>query len=66
MIKKLIFLIFISIGLSTEWGTSFSVRTPNDVNKEFDYEFMTKIEKTDGYFTYLFKKDWERELVNHI
>ena len=54
MIKELL--------LSSILSFSVSTRTPNDVNEEFDYEFMTKIEKTDGYFTYLFKKDWEREL----
>jgi len=48
--------------LSSILSFSVSVRAPNDVNKEFDYEFMTKIEKTDGGLTYLFKKDWEREL----
>jgi len=54
MIKELL--------LSSILSFSVSTRTPNDATKQFDYEFMTKIEKTDGYFTYLFKKDWEREL----
>ena len=62
MIKKLIFLIFISIGLSTEWGTSVSVRTPNDESKPLDYELSIKLEDTDGKFKYLIKRDWEREL----
>ena len=58
------FLIFLllSFGLSTEWGTSFSVRTPNDNTKELDYELSVKLEDTDGKFQYLLKKDWEREL----
>ena len=43
-------------------STSFSVRTPNDDTKPLDYEFAIKAEKTDGNFTWLFKKDWEREL----
>ena len=30
MIKKLLLLTLVSFGLSTEWGTSFSVRTHND------------------------------------
>jgi len=52
----------ISLGFSTEWGTSFSVRTPNDNTKELDYEVSVKLEDTDGKFQYLLKKDWEREL----
>ena len=43
-------------------STSFSVRTPNDDTKPLDYEFAIKAEKTDGNFTWDFKKDWEREL----
>jgi hypothetical protein len=52
----------LSLGFSTEWGTSFSVRTPNDNTKELDYEVSVKLEDTDGKFQYLLKKDWEREL----
>ena len=48
--------------LSSVLSFSTSVRTPNDDTKPLDYEYMTKIEKTDGNLTYLFKKDWEREL----
>ena len=48
--------------LSSILSFSVSVRAPNDTEKAFDYELMTKIEKTDGGFTYLYKKDWEREL----
>jgi hypothetical protein len=43
-------------------STSFSVRTPNDDTKPLDYEYMIKAEKTEGNFTWLVKKDWEREL----
>ena len=43
-------------------STSFSVRSPNDATKPLDYEYMVKAEKTDGDFTWFFKKDWEREL----
>ena len=43
-------------------STSFSVRTPNDDTKPLDYEYMVKAEKTEGNFTWSFKKDWEREL----
>ena len=62
MIKKLLFLIFISIGLSTEWGISASVRTPNDDTKPLDYELSIKLEDIDGNINYLLKRDWEREL----
>ena len=62
MIKKIIFLLFFTLGLSTEWGTSFSVRTPNDDTKPLDYEVSIKLEDTNGKFRYLLKRDWEREL----
>ena len=45
-------------------STSFSVRSPNDATKPLDYEFMVKAEKTEGNFTWSFKRDWERELGN--
>ena len=48
--------------LATILSTSFSVRTPNDDTKPLDYEYMVKAEKTEGNFTWSFKKDWEREL----
>ena len=54
MIKELL--------LATIISTSISVRTPNDEDKPLDYEFAIKAEKTDGNFTWSFKKDWEREL----
>jgi hypothetical protein len=52
----------ISIGLSTEWGTSLSVRTPNDDNKPLDYELSIKLDDNEGKFRYNLKRDWEREL----
>ena len=54
MIKELL--------LATIISTSASVRTSNDDTKPLDYEFMTKIEKTEGNLTYIVKRDWEREL----
>ena len=62
MIKKLLLLTLLSFGMATEWGTSFSVRTPNEVDKPLDYEYSIKLEDTDGKLKYLFKRDWEREL----
>ena len=62
MIKKLLLLILVSFGMSTEWGTSVSVRTPNDNTHPLDYELSIKLEDTDGKFQYLLKRDWEREL----
>ncbi len=61
MVKYLLLLLF-SLGLSNEWGTSVSVRTPNDELKPLDYEFSIKFEDTNGKFRYLLKRDWEREL----
>ena len=43
----------ISLGLSSEWGTSISVRTPNDDIHPLDYELSVKLEDTDGKFRYL-------------
>ena len=62
MIKKLLLLLLVSFGLSTEWGTSFSVRTANDDTQPLDYELSIKLENTAGKFKYLLKRDWEREL----
>ena len=59
---RFLILLMLSIGLSTEWGTSFSVRTPNDDTKELDYEFSIKLEDTNDKIRYLLKRDWEREL----
>ena len=59
---RFLILLMLGLGFSTEWGTSVSVRTPNDNTKELDYELSVKLEDTDGKFQYLLKKDWEREL----
>ena len=60
--KNSLLILLFSIGLSAEWGTSVSVRTPNDDIHPLDYELSIKFEDTDGKFQYLLKKDWEREL----
>ena len=62
MIKKLLLLTLVSLSFSTEWGTSFSVRTPNEADKPLDYELSIKLNDTNGKFQYLLKRDWEREL----
>ena len=62
MIKKLLLALLVSVGLTAEFGTSFSVRTANDDSKPLDYELSIKIEDTNGKFQYLLKRDWEREL----
>ena len=40
-------ILLLSFGMATEWGTSLSVRTPNDTEKELDYEFSMKFEDTN-------------------
>jgi len=57
-----IILLLFSFCLTSEWGTSFSVRTPNDDTKPLDYEISVKLNDTNGKFRYLLKRDWEREL----
>ena len=52
----------ISLGLSSEWGTSVSVRTPNDDAQPLDYELSIKLDDNKGKFRYHLKRDWEREL----
>ena len=59
---KYFLLLFLSFGLSTEWGTSFSVRSANDNSKPLDYEVSIKLQDKDGKFQYFVKRDWEREL----
>ena len=59
---RLLIVLLLSLGMATEWGTSVSVRTPNDVEKELDYEFSIKLEDTNEKIRYLLKRDWEREL----
>ena len=60
--KQLLLILLVSLGLSAEWGTSVSVRTPNDETKPLDYEFSIKLNDTNGKIQYLLKRDWEREL----
>ena len=60
--KYLVYALIVSLGISAEWGSSISVRTPNDANKPLDYELSIKLEDTNGDFKYLIKRDWEREL----
>ena len=55
-------ILLLSFGMATEWGTSVSVRTPNDDNKPLDYELSIKLEDKNNNFKYLLKRDWEREL----
>ena len=62
MVKNILLAVLVSFGMATEWGTSASVRTPNDDTKPLDYEFSIKLEDTNGKFQYLLKRDWEREL----
>ena len=59
---RLLIVLLLSLGMTTEWGSSISVRTPNDTEKELDYEFSIKIEDTNDNIRYLLKRDWEREL----
>ena len=61
MVRYLL-LFLISLGLSAEWGTSVSVRTPNDDTKPLDYELSIKLDDNEGKFRYNLKRDWEREL----
>ena len=55
-------ILLLSLGLSSEWGTSVSVRTPNDNTKPLDYELSIKLDDNEGKFRYNLKRDWEREL----
>ena len=59
---KLLLILLFSLGLSTEWGTSVSVRTPNDNTHPLDYELSIKLDDNEGKFRYNLKRDWEREL----
>ena len=59
---RLLIVLLLSLGVATEWGSSISVRTPNDTEKELDYEFSIKLEDTNDKIRYLLKRDWEREL----
>ena len=42
MVKNILLAVLVSLGLSAEWGTSFSVRTPNDATKDSETIFLTK------------------------
>ena len=59
---RLLIVLLLSLGMATEWGSSISVRTPNDTEKDLDYEFSIKLEDTNDKIRYLLKRDWEREL----
>jgi len=48
--------------LSSIISTSVSIKTSNDDTKKHDYEYMFQIEKDADDFSYLLKRDWEREL----
>ena len=60
--KISLLLLLFSVGCSTEWGTSFSVRSANDDTKPLDYELSIKLYDNNGKFKYSLKRDWEREL----
>ena len=62
MVRNILLSLLVSLGFSTEWGTSFSVRTANDESKPLDYELSIKLEDKEGKFKYFIKRDWEREL----
>lgn len=59
---RFLILFMLSLGIASEWGTSVSVRTPNDDTQPLDYELSIKLNDTNGKFQYLLKRDWEREL----
>ena len=59
---RFLILLMLSLGLTSEWGTSVSVRTPNDETKPLDYELSIKLDDNEGKFRYNLKRDWEREL----
>ena len=59
---RFLILLMLSLGLSSEWGTTVSVRTPNDELKPLDYELSIELNDTNGKIQYLLKRDWEREL----
>jgi len=59
---RFLILLMLSLGLTSEWGTSVSVRTPNDDTQPLDYELSIKLDDNEGKFRYNLKRDWEREL----
>ena len=59
---KTLLILIVSFCFSAEWGTSFSVRTPNDDSQPLDYEIALKLQDDSGKLIYSIKRDWEREL----
>ena len=59
---RLLIVLLLSLGMATEWGSSISVRTPNDEEKELDYEFSIKLEDTNDKIRYLLKRDWGKRI----
>ena len=49
-------ILLLSFGLSAEWGTSVSVRTPNDDTQPLDYELSIKLDDNEGKFRYNLKE----------
>ena len=43
---KFLLILLMSFNIASEWGTSLSVRTPNDDTKELDYELSIKLNDT--------------------
>ena len=43
-------ILLLSLGIASEWGTSVSVRTPNDDTKPLDYELSVKLDDNEGKF----------------
>ena len=62
MVRNILLSLLVSLGFSTEWGTSFSVRTANDDSHPLDYELSIKLDDDEGKLKYHLKRDWEREL----
>ena len=54
---RFLILLMLSLGLTSEWGTSVSVRTPNDETKPLDYELSIKLNDTNGKLRYLLKRE---------
>ena len=66
-------ILLLSLGMATEWGTSLSVRTPNDVEKELDYavadtlkdlELTVKEEVSENRFLAASMEDLEQVIRN--
>ena len=55
---------FKEVILSTILSASFSLQSPNDETKPYDYEFLVKAENNTDNFSYLIESEWERELGN--